>query len=172
MTTQEKFAISVEDSGELFLFLDITKGRDGDVYVNFNPHHPTQKPHSSYHASGQRHYKSDSRMVLPKRILQSPNHQFKGVENIITTSLRRGSGRSWNVACQEHLYSKVMVIKDDIILPEFGFLLTVDLFESGFLPAGYSNSTINIIQQEIFSTKIPQIVATVFEVLTPNNDNS
>src|SRR5687768_685268 len=109
MSRPAKYAIAIEDSGQFFLLLDITVSRDGDVYVNFNEHHPNHKPHSSYHASGQRHHKSGGQMVLPKKNLQSPNQFFKGSENVITTSVRRGEGRAWNIICDEQLYSKVMV---------------------------------------------------------------
>ena len=173
MINQSKYAIAVEDSGQLFLFLHITRTYQGDVYVNFNEHHANHKPHSSYHASGQHHHKSSNYMVLPKKSFQRPNDNFKNSENIITTSLRRGDGRAWGVICKPEFYNGIMIIKDEIIIPEFGFQLSVDLYESGSLPSGYSNCVINVIQKEIFNNDVPQIVAIIYEVesLTHQNIN-
>ena len=166
MIHSEKYAIAIEDSGQLFLFLNIQRELSGDVYVNFNEHHTNHKPHSSYHASGQYHNKSDNYLLLPKKNLQPPNNQFTGSENIITTSIRKGEGRAWNVVCERKVYTGVMIIMDEIIIPEFGFQLSIDLYEAGSVIGGFTNSSINVIQQEIFNIEIPQIIATLYEVVS------
>ena len=166
MTHTAKYAIAIEDTGQLFLFLDIIRSSSGDVYVNSNENHPNHKPHSSYHASGQHHHKSHNKIFLPKKILQPPNNQFKGSQNIWTTTIRKGEGRSWNIICERNHYMGVMIIKDEIIIPEFGFQLSIDLYQSGLILAGFTNSIINIIQQETFNNDIPQIIATLYEVVS------
>ena len=60
----EQYAIAIKDSGDLFLFIVIRRDIKGNVYVNFNEHHSGNEPHSSYHASGQLHYKSHKRIIF------------------------------------------------------------------------------------------------------------
>jgi hypothetical protein len=173
MTYQAKYAIAVEDKGQLFLFLEITRSHHGDVCFNFNEHHANRKPHSSYHASGQRHHKSHNHMVLPKKNLQRPNDKFKDSVNIITTSIRGGDGRAWGVICKPAFYNEIMTMKDEMITPKFGLQLSVDLYESGSLPSGYNNCIVNVIQKQIFNDDVPQIVATLYEIerITHQNNN-
>ena len=163
---EEKYAIAIEDSGELFLFLNIKRGVLGDIYVNFNEHHPSHKPHSSFHASGQLHHKSDNHKVLPIKMLQPPNNKFTGSTNIITTCIRHGDGRAWNEMCKRDDYTDVMVIKDANITPQFGYQLAIDLVQFGDAPVGYDKVSINIIQQRTFKHNKPLIVASLFEVLS------
>jgi len=165
MNKQEKYAIAIQDGDQLFLFLNITRGEQGDVYVNFNERHPNHKPHSSYHASGQRHHKGNYRILLPRRMFQKPDEKFENSENIITTSIRRGDGRAWGIICRPEVYQDLMIINDSTIFGEFGLQLSIDLFESGTLPSGYVNCGIDIIQQGMFRNEIPKIAVTLYKVV-------
>ena len=168
MTTNGKYAIAVEDRSQLFLFLDITRTASGNVYVKFNERYLNDNPHSSYHATGQRHHKRNNQMVLPKKILQRPDGSFKNSENVIETAIRRGDGRAWGIICKKEMFDAIMIIKDEIIYPQFGFKLSIDLYESGSLPSGYDSCVLNIIQQQIFNSDVPKIVATLYEVVSPS----
>lgn len=157
----EKYAIAIKDGNELYLFLTINRSYKSDVYVNFNEHHPNHKPHSSYHASGQLHHKSSNYYVFPKRKKQKPSRDLKGFEGIITTAIRKGDGKAWNIKCDPKDYLGIMIIPDEIITPEFGFQFHV---EAGIQPRASTYPYIQMIQQKIFDKNIPWIVASLYEM--------
>lgn len=160
----QKYAIAIMDGNDLFLFLNINRSNQGDVYVNFNEHHPGHKPHSSYHASGQLHHKGSNRYLFAKRQHQQPNTNFKDSESIITTSIRKGDGRAWNFKCDPKDYTGVMIIPDEIIKPEFGFQFNVEIVEAGRESWASTYPYIKIIQQQIFDNNTPWIVASLYQI--------
>ena len=160
----EKCAIAIKDEDDLFLFLTINRSKHGDVYINFNEHHPNHKPHSSYHSSGQLHHKSSKHYVFPIRKKQKPSINLKGSESIITTSIRKGDGKAWNIKCDPKDYSDIMIIPDEIIIPEFGFQFHIEVVEAGTQPWASTYPYIQIIQQKIFDKNIPWIAASLYEM--------
>src|SRR5262245_34814768 len=59
MTTKDtRFAISVRDGADLWLFLSLKRDRKGNVYVFWPRDDPEWNPHASHHASGRAHHKS------------------------------------------------------------------------------------------------------------------
>lgn len=166
MTYPEKYAIAIADSGSLYLFLGIRRSRAGDIYVNFNENYPGHKPHSSYHSSGQHHHKShNSIMTIHTKHRHPPDNNFRGSENIITTLIRHGDGKAWNKVCKPENYNEVMVIADEIITPEFGYQLAIDIVQYGSLPEVSTQIYNKIIQQKTFDKKKPLIVASLYEAL-------
>ncbi|MFI5188432.1 MAG: hypothetical protein ACHQF0_16995 [Chitinophagales bacterium] len=160
----EKYAVAINDTDDLFLFLEIHRTDKWDVYVNFNEHHSGHKPHSSYHASGQLHHKSDGHKMFPVRSYQEPKNDFKGSESIIVTSLRKGDGRAWNVKCNSKNYTGAMIIPDEIITPEFGFQLNVEVVEAEQKSWLSTYPYAKIIQQQIFYDNNPWIVVSLYEM--------
>ena len=160
----ESYAIAVRDDGKLFLMLTINRDTGGDVYVNFNERDNKHKPHSSYHASGQLHHKSYGSYNFPIRKKQQPKGKFSGSESIITTSIRKGDARAWNVPCKQNNYLEVMEIADEIITPEFGYQFSVELVEPKGVPWISTYPYARIIQQKIFKKSIPWIAASLYEM--------
>ena len=161
----EKYAILIKDSEELFLFLNINRTVHGDVYVNFNENHPSHKPHSSYHASGQLHHKSSRQYLFPIRKLQQPNKNFNGSESIIVTSIREGAGRAWDIKCNPMDYTEVMIIPNEIIIPEFGFQFNVEIVDANKKSWASTYPYAKVIEQQIFHKNEPWIVVSLYECL-------
>ena len=160
----EKYAIAIRDSDKLFLMFNINRSATGDVYVNFNDRDTKHKPHSSYHASGELHHKSYNKKVFPLRKKQTPTSSFTGTETIITTSIRKGDARAWNVKFNSDDYTGTMEIPDKIITPEFGYQFSVELVEPGVTPWISKYQYARVIQQQIFKQGVPWIVASLYEV--------
>lgn len=160
----EKYAITIRDTDKLFLMFVINRSTVGDVYVNFNERDTQHKPHSSYHGSGQLHHKGYNKKLFPLRKKQAPTGSFKGTETIITTSIRKGDARAWNVSCEPGDYDEIMEIKDDIITPEFGYQFSVELVEPGVTPWISKYQYARVIQQQIFKQGTPWIVASLYEM--------
>lgn len=161
----ERYAIAIKDANELFLFLNINRSKQGDVYVNFNEHHPSHKPHSSYHSSGQLHHKSSNHYMFPIRKQQKPDINLKGFESIITTSIRKGDGRAWNIKCEPKDYLDIMIIPDEIITPEFGLQFKIEIVEAGKQSWASTYPNIKIIQQQVFDKNVPCIIASLYQML-------
>ena len=134
------------------------------MYVNFNERDAGDEPQSSYHASGQLHHKGRNHYLFPIRKQQKPNKDFKGSESIITTSIRQGDGRAWNVICKPEDYLEIMIIPDEIVTPEFGFQFNVEIVQPGSKAWVSTYPYAKIIQQQIFNYNIPWIVASLYEV--------
>lgn len=160
----EQYAVIIKDTDELFLFLSINRSKQGDVYVNFHEHHPNHKPHSSYHASGQLHHKSWKHYSFPIRKHQKPDSSFKDSESIIVTSIRKGDGKAWNIKCDPIEYTDSMIIRDEIITPEFGFQFNVEIVEPGKQPWSSTYPYIQMIQQHVFDKNSPWIVASLYQM--------
>ena len=160
----EQYAVIIKDTDELFLFLNINRSKYGDVYVNFNEHHPSHKPHSSYHASGQLHHKSWKHYLFPIRKRQKPDTDFKNSESIIVTSIRKGDGRAWNIKCNLQDYADSMIIQDEIITAEFGFQFNIEIVEPGKQSWSSTYPYIQMIQQKIFDKYNPWIVASLYQM--------
>ncbi len=93
-------AVAVRDGGDLFLVISIRRRASGDVYVNFpRDHDPTWKPHTSVHASGQRHQKSFNHKFDVKH-RQKPDASFGGTENVVTIGVASDEPRKINKPCQ------------------------------------------------------------------------
>ena len=163
-THLEKYAIGIRDSGDLFLMFSIRRGVEGDVYVNFNDRDTKHKPHSSYHVSGQLHHKGYNKILFPIRKKQTPTMSFTGSETIITTSLKKGDARAWNIKFNPGDYTGIMEIQDKIITPEFGYQFSVELVEPGVTPWISKYRYGKVIQQQIFKQGTPWIVASLYEM--------
>lgn len=160
----EKYAIAIRDSGDLFLMFSICRSAKGDVYVNFNKRDTKHDPHSSYHVSGELHHKGYNKILLPIRDKQTPTSSFKGTETIITTSIRKGDARAWNVLINPEDYTGIMEIPDKIITPVFGYQFSVELVEPGLTPWVSEYQYARVIQQQIFKQGVPWIVASLYDV--------
>jgi hypothetical protein len=160
----EKYAIAVKDSQDLFLMFVINRSSDGDIYVNFNKRDDKHNPHSSYHASGQLHHKSYNKKLFPLNKKQPPKNRFSGSEAIIQTSIQKGEGRAWNRVCVSYEYQEIMEIKDENIIPEFGYQLIFEVVEPHTVPWISTNPYAKLIQQHFFKTKSPWIVVTLYEM--------
>lgn len=160
----ERYAIGIRDSGDLFLMFVINRSATGDIYVNFNRRDSDHKPHSSYHASGQLHHKGYNKKLFPMKKKQTPTSSFTGSETIITTSIRKGDARAWNVPCEPGDYDEIMEIADNIITPEFGYQFLVELVEPEGIPWVSTYSYARVIQQQIFKQGVPWIVASLYEM--------
>ena len=163
-TCSEKYAIAVKDSQDLFLMFEINRSSNGDVYVNFNKRDSKHKPHSSYHASGQLHHKSYNRILFPPIHKQSPTGNFNGSEGIITTGIRKGDGRAWNRICIPTRYQEIMEIRDEIIVPEFGYQLLFELVEPDSTTWISTDLYTRVIQQHFFKGNSPWIAVTLYEM--------
>ena len=163
MPNSHEYAIAIKDGADLFLIFTIAKSAKDDFYVNFNGQSSDHKPHSSYHQSGQLHHKSHNRKVFPIRKRQSTKN-FSGSEVIITTSIKQGDGKAWNVKCEPKNYADIMVIDDKIITPKFGYNFEVEILEPGTDPWISTYPYAKVIQQQIFKKHSPWIVATLYEM--------
>ncbi len=163
MLITQLYAIAIKDNNDLFLMFSITRSDQGDYYVNFNENYSGHKPHSSYHQSGQLHHKSHNKKVFPKRQSQ-PTANFSGSEVIITTSIKKGEGRAWNVQCEPKNYTNIMIIEDEILIPQFGYNFEVEIVEPGTNPWISSYPFAKIVQQQTFKTPGPWVIATLYQM--------
>lgn len=163
-----KYAVATKYSDILYLLFEIKRYKSGDIYIHFNKHSRKDRPHSTYHATGQVHYKRYNIKLFPPRFKQPPNEKFCGTETIITTSVRKEDGRVWNKLCLTCKYQDIMEINDNIIIPEFGYQFIVDLVEPDTKPWVSTYPYARVIQQQIFKDNIPWIVASLYEMsMTP-----
>jgi hypothetical protein len=163
--TQKKdrhIAIAVRDGADLFVFLTIRRGPEGDVYVNNPRTDPNWKPHTSYHASGQHHHKSFGHKGALVRLRQKPDASFLGTENVVTQGIASDDPREINWPCEVKDYDDVVEIPVSELRPEeYRTALSVDITDTQGEPIVTVGA--RIIQQAIFKDTVPWIVVTLFE---------
>jgi hypothetical protein len=163
--TAVSYAVAVRDGSDLLTVLTIVREADGDVYSNIpRPHIPNSKPHTSYHASGQRHAKSFRRQkpALPQR-LQRPDRNFRGSEPLETLLISPDDPRGINVPCQRSNYDDVFeILYNDLKSTKQG-RLCIDLAEPDVVPTRRL-PTERVICRKTFKDDVPWIIVTLIDV--------
>ena len=127
MPKQKCYAVAVRDNAHLFLFITVCRGSSGDVYVNFpREQTPDWKPHTSHHASGQRHHKSyGHKFGVVKG--QQPDANFGASENLVTTGIALDDVRAINTPCDPLAYEDVFEIAARELRPKYASKISVEL---------------------------------------------
>lgn len=157
-----KIAIAVRDT-DLFLEATVVRKAATDIYVNFHRVHVAGwNPHSSYHASGQRHQKSFGQPFLVQK-KQKPDSTFKGAVNVVEFGIDSGGYKALNLRCDPKDFSDVFEIPVALLRPEkYSTYLYVDLVEPGVTPLLIPGAMIR--QQECYRDAEPWIVLTFLEI--------
>ena len=155
-------AVAVRDGGDLFLVISIRRRASGDVYVNFpRDHDPTWKPHTSVHASGQRHQKSFNHKFDVKH-RQKPDASFGGTENVVTIGVASDEPRKINKPCQASDFQDVIEIPLlDVRAERYLTYISVDMAEPDQQPPLFPGA--RILRQEVFMDSVPWVFVTVYE---------
>jgi hypothetical protein len=125
--------------------------------------------HASYHASGERHDKIESRIFLP-RCGQEPDDSLRGVEYVTARPIAAHEPRTFGIAYQAQFFSKRLEIPVDKLRSEtYRTAIEVDLAGPQDRPIKPRNAMDGeqIIQQEIFDDATPWIVVTLYDMF-PN----
>ena len=166
MRADQNFAVAIRDRTDLFLWLRIRRGPQGDVYVI----HPTGRtdreykkwnPHESHHRDGRVHHKSFDKKLLAKQS-QKPDLDYKGTENLITRPIARGEPRAFGVLCNKGDFYQTMEVQGSTLSSKkYETYVSVDLTEPGGQPLLIPGAKITA--QQIFDDSIPYIVVTFYD---------
>jgi hypothetical protein len=157
------YAVAVRDGKDLLTVLTVHRDPRGDVYSNIpRPHIANLKPHSSYHASGQRHAKSFNRKAFVRR-LQRPDGSFRGIEQVETLLIGSNDHRLLNVPCQRSDFAEVFEIPYADVKNINQGRLCVDLAEPG---AGHMTRFPGekVLRQAVFKDTVPWILVTLIDI--------
>ena len=153
------FAIAVRDADQLWLFMSIRRGVHGDIYVNIPRDDPDWKPHASHHASGQYHHKSYGHKHREPIFRQKPNEEFRGVDNLMVTSISAELLRSVKATCDPAQFSEVFEIPIEA-LGHVEHHVGIDIVEPG-LDAMNHVGGVQAAQRR-FADGSPEILVTVW----------
>lgn len=156
------YAVAVRDDKELFLFLSICRGSEGDIYVNFpRDYEPDWKPHSSFHASGQHHQKSFGHKYMVRQE-QKPDETFWGSKNVVSTGIAADEPRAINTSYQATDFQGVFEIPiSELRKEKYRTMISVDITDTSGKPIITPGA--RILRQTIFKDAIPWIVVTLFD---------
>jgi hypothetical protein len=156
------YAIAVRSDLELFLFLDICRTPQGDVYVNVpRDHNPSWKPHSSYHASGQHHYKSFGHTALIRQ-RQKPDKNLQGTENITTIGIASDEFCAIDTHCNPANFQQVFEIPiAELRSEKYCTMISIDIAEPGGQPIVTPGA--KIILRATFQDAVPWVLVTLFD---------
>jgi hypothetical protein len=158
------YAVAVRDGPDLLTVLTLERGINGDVYSNIaRPHIPDFKPHTSYHASGQRHAKSFNGPPMLRRHLQRPDRNFRGTEQVENVPISPDDPRAINLSCQRSNYDDVFEIPYDDLKSTKQGRLRVDLAERGAVPPP-GLPTERVICRKTFDDDLPWIIVTLIDI--------
>jgi len=166
-TVGRLYAVAVRDGQDLFLFLSICRGPQGDVYVNFpRDCKPRWKPHSSYHASGQQHQRSFGHKFLVQHG-HKPDANFINTANVVTTGIASDEPRLINTFCQATDFQEVFEIPiGELRSEKYRPFLSVDITEVNGSPIITPEA--KVLRQAIFQDSVPWILVTLFDTDTDN----
>jgi len=106
------YAVVVNRSGQKYLFLNIERYSDDEIFINYprQPHSPKNwKPHTSVHRDGQIHDKDFGKKTIVRRIAP-PNQSFIGPENITTISMNPNQWKSIRKKIKPNTYASICEI--------------------------------------------------------------
>lgn len=156
------YAVAVREGSDLFLTHTICLDPKTDVYINWiRDHDPDWKPHTSYHASGQYHHKSNGVMIQKKK-RQNPDENFSGTENVIQTGIAIDEHRRIHTPYRKTDFQGLFEIPVSDLKPEPGRIqLSVDLAEPKEQPILAPGA--KIIRQAVFQDSVPWIMCTLLD---------
>jgi hypothetical protein len=147
-----KIAVAVRDGEQLLQTMTVRRDHKGDVYVIY----PRQEgnPHTSYHACGTFHHKSDNHAMMSQK-RQPLTDTFKGCEHM--GMFAGHEPKAIGAICNPANFSDVIEIEPGILSLRDGYV-AVDLVEPGCAPLNLFNP---VTHERVFKDSIPWIVVRV-----------
>jgi hypothetical protein len=135
---ERTFAVAIRDGAQLFLWIRISRSKNGDVYCVLPtaaqgvPEHRDWNPHASHHASGKTHYKSFGK-IRRQRQQQKPGANLKGTQHLLTTDIRSDDLSQCGVICNPEEFRDLIEVPIALIRPNNAreTHVSVDLIEAG-----------------------------------------
>jgi hypothetical protein len=159
-----RYAVTVIRKGGEFLFFDIRRKPQGDIYINLpkllgGPN--AWKPHTSVHEDGTLHHKDFNRKFMPRQILK-PDASFSGTENINSLAINpeqwRNIGRPFD---PKPFSGKFQIDVEKLLLDTRRTQLHIDLVEPNGQPQMIRGAL--LLQQAFFTDAVPWIALTLID---------
>ena len=147
-----KIAVAVRNGAELLLTMTVRRNHKGDVYVIYPRHEGN--PHTSYHADGTFHHKSDNHAMMSEK-RQPLTDAFKGCGHM--GMFAGHEPKAIGAVCNPANFSEVIEIEPGILSLRDGYA-AVDLVEPGCDPLELFNP---VTHERVFKDSIPWIVVRV-----------
>jgi hypothetical protein len=165
-TDETKYAVSVREKGNLFLFLWVKRTKVGDVYAFLpRPHDTSINAHASYHAGGRYHIKAHN-MAGRNKIMyqqkQRPDQSFIGTEHVLEQTITLPNVRSIGLECVSSEFSDIFEISVQELETKTYVRVTSDLVSPGHSP--HLVPGIRIIRQKEYPGHFPHLVFTLYEM--------
>ncbi len=159
-----RYAVAIEDGPDLWLTLWIQRHPAGDCVIIFPRGLGKFEPHTTYHANGRFHHKSDNVLVSRPQQRQ-PLTAFAGTEHLGTYG---GHGTGMAI-CHPDAFTAALRVPAGVLNNLHGSVL-VDLVEPGHPPAVHHREIPGrkIVAEQTFADAFPSIViAVAIEVRDP-----
>jgi hypothetical protein len=154
------YAVAIEKNGGLWITLWVKHASKGDIHVFQPRQNGSWNPHTSYHRSGQYHYKSYGQIRF-RRALQSPiAENFRGTEHLGNYN---GHGTGAGAIYDNADFDGVIVIPHGLLNPSDGSVYD-DVVEAGQQPR-VDVVMGTIVHEKIFDAAKPHIAV---RIVRPN----
>ena len=164
MISHTWFAIAVRDAAELWLYLEIKRHRESDVYV-FWSYERQRQLHISYHKDGRWYATSYDDDPRGGHRQQRPDVMLRGSERVVTTPIHLSGVRALNTPCRGarsgDKFTGIFEISADLISPErvqYTTCLAIDIAEPGVTPP-----VPKVVRRVVFADAVPHIHVSLWD---------
>jgi hypothetical protein len=158
-----RYAVTVSRKDEEFLFFDIRRKPQGDIYINLPKllGGPKEwKPHTSVHGDGTFHHKDFNSKFMPRQISR-PDVSFVGTENLNGMAM---NPEQWcnikRLYDPKRFAGKFQIDVETLLLDTRRTQLQVDLVEPNGLPKLIPG---RVLQKAFFADVVPWIALTLID---------
>jgi len=162
---EENYAVAVNDTEGLFLFLRVKRSAKGEYFVFMpRPSDSLVDAHVSYHADGSYHVKTHEKYGAEKFMVeqrQKPDQNFKGTEHMLAQ--RVGRERGITSRCDPSQYSGIFQISANELDSDRPVRVSIDLVAEGVRPD--LGPGLLVLRRGIYGTASPFIAISLYEAV-------